>query len=83
MIVDLPSSNVSNVNKKLVELRESGVVMTQGRVLTLVIMTDDSSAIESAIDAANAASLEHPCRVIVLAAGQRKAAARLVDIEVW
>ena len=77
MIVDLPSSNLSAVNKKLVELREKGGVLAQGRVLTLVIMTDDSSAIENAIEAANAASREHPCRVIVLAAGQRKASARL------
>jgi glucose-6-phosphate dehydrogenase assembly protein OpcA len=77
VIVDLPSSNLSAVNKKLVELREKGGVLAQGRVLTLVIMTDDSGAIESAIEAANAASREHPCRVIVLAAGQRKASARL------
>ena len=77
MIVDLPSSNLSAVNKKLVELREKGGVLAQGRVLTLVIMTDDSGAIESAIEAANAASREHPCRVIVLARGQRKAGARL------
>lgn len=77
MIVDLPSSTTSAVNKKLVELRESGGVLAQGRVLTLVIMTDDSSAIESSIEAANAASREHPCRVIVLAKGQRKASARL------
>ena len=77
MIVDLPSSTTSAVNKKLVELREKGGVLAQGRVLTLVIMTDDSGAIENAIEAANAASREHPCRVIVLAAGQRKASARL------
>jgi glucose-6-phosphate dehydrogenase assembly protein OpcA len=77
MIVDLPSSTISAVNKKLVELRESGGVLAQGRVLTLVIITDDGSAVESAIEAANAASREHPCRVIVLAGGQRKAAPRL------
>jgi glucose-6-phosphate dehydrogenase assembly protein OpcA len=77
MIVDLPSSNTSAVNKKLVELRERGGVLALGRVLTLVILTDDGSAIEGAIEAANEASREHPCRVIVLARGQRKAAPRL------
>ena len=77
MIVDLPSSTVSAVNKKLVELRESGGVLALGRVLTLVVVTDDGAAIESAIEAANTASREHPCRVIVLARGQRKAAPRL------
>jgi glucose-6-phosphate dehydrogenase assembly protein OpcA len=77
MIVDLPSSNTSAVTKKLVELRVRGGVLALGRVLTLVVVTDDGSAIESAIESANTASREHPCRVIVLARGQRKAAARL------
>ncbi|MFC4946483.1 glucose-6-phosphate dehydrogenase assembly protein OpcA [Pseudonocardia sp. GCM10023141] len=77
MIVDLPSSTTSAVNKKIVELREHGGVLALGRVLTLVMITDDGAAIEDAIAAANAASREHPCRVIVLARGQRKAAARL------
>ena len=77
MIVDLPSSTTSAVNKKLVELREKGGVQALGRVLTLVIITDDGATIEGAIEAANSASREHPCRVIVLASGQRKAAARL------
>ena len=78
MIVDLPSSSTSAVNRRLVELRESGGVLALGRVLTLVIVTDDGSSIEDAIEAANAASREHPCRVIVLARGHRRSAARLV-----
>jgi glucose-6-phosphate dehydrogenase assembly protein OpcA len=77
MIVDLPSSNSSTVNKKLVELRESNGVLALGRVLTLVVVTDDGIAIEGAIEAANSASREHPCRVIVLARGARKAAPRM------
>lgn len=77
MILDLPSSTTSAVNRKLVELRESGGVLALGRVLTLVIVTDDGGAVEDAIEAANSASREHPCRVIVIARGQRKAAARL------
>ena len=77
MIVDLPSSNTSAVNRKLVEMRASGGALTMGRVLTLVIVTDDGAGIEDAIAAANSASHEHPCRIIVLARGQRKAAPRL------
>jgi glucose-6-phosphate dehydrogenase assembly protein OpcA len=77
MIVDLPSTSISKVNKKLVQLRESGGVLALGRVLTLVIVTDDGGGAEDAIDAANEASREHPCRVIVLARGFREAAARL------
>ncbi|BBG01977.1 MULTISPECIES: glucose-6-phosphate dehydrogenase assembly protein OpcA [Pseudonocardia] len=77
MIIDLPSSNTAVVNRKLVELRESGGVFALGRVLTLVVVTDDGPGLERAIDAANSASREHPCRVLVLARGQRRAAARL------
>ncbi|MBP2368638.1 glucose-6-phosphate dehydrogenase assembly protein OpcA [Pseudonocardia parietis] len=77
MIIDLPSSNTSAVNRKLVELRESGGVFALGRVLTLVVVTDDGPGLERSIDAANAASREHPCRVIVLARGQRRASPRL------
>lgn len=77
MIVDLPSSTTSAVNRRIVELRESGGVLALGRVLTLVIVTDDGTSIEAAIEAANSASREHPCRVIVLARGQRRAAPRL------
>ncbi|MFB9903815.1 glucose-6-phosphate dehydrogenase assembly protein OpcA [Allokutzneria oryzae] len=77
MIIDLPSTTTSQVNKKLVDLREQGGAVALGRVLTLVIVTDDGARTEEAIDAANDASREHPCRVIVLARGARKAAARL------
>ncbi|MDQ3404082.1 MAG: glucose-6-phosphate dehydrogenase assembly protein OpcA, partial [Actinomycetota bacterium] len=77
MIIDLPSTTTSQVNAKLVHLREQGGANTLGRVLTLVIVTDDGEHTEDAIDAANDASREHPCRVIVVAQGAKKAAARL------
>ena len=77
MIIDLPSTTTSQVNKKLVELRESGGAVALGRVLTLVIATGDGTEVEKAIQAANDASREHPCRVIVVASGARQAAPRL------
>lgn len=77
MIVDLPSTTTSKVNKKLVKLREAGGVLALGRVLTLVIITDDGGAVEDAIHAANEASREHPCRVIVVARGHSEAAPRM------
>lgn len=77
MIIDLPSTTTSQVNSKLVQLRQEGGAITLGRVLTLVIVTDDGSRTEEAIEAANDASREHPCRVIVVARGAKKAAARL------
>lgn len=77
MIVDLPSTTTSAVNRKLVEVRMSGGAVALGRVLTLVIVTNDGDPTEESIDAANDASREHPCRVIVLARGAKRAAARL------
>jgi glucose-6-phosphate dehydrogenase assembly protein OpcA len=77
VIIDLPSTTTSQVNRKLVELRERGGAVALGRVLTLVIVDDDGEHLEEHIDAANEASREHPCRVIVVARGSRTAAARI------
>ena len=76
MIIDLPSTNSSKINKALVDVREKGGSIALGRVLTLVIVTEDSAS-EDPIAAANAASFEHPCRVIVVARGSKRAAPRL------
>ena len=60
MIVDLPNTTVSKVSKSLVQIREQGGAVALGRVLTLIISTD-FKGIETAIQAANDASREHPC----------------------
>ncbi|MBN6040762.1 glucose-6-phosphate dehydrogenase assembly protein OpcA [Amycolatopsis sp. 195334CR] len=77
MIIDLPSTTTSQLNKKLVELRERGGAVALGRVLTLVIAADDDEHLEDAIDAANEASREHPSRVIVVAKGAKTASPRI------
>ncbi len=77
MIVDMPGTSTSQVAKRLVTLRTQGGALALGRVLTLVVITDDAADTESAIEAANTASRQHPCRVIVLVRGSKKAAARL------
>ncbi|MGI4896581.1 MAG: glucose-6-phosphate dehydrogenase assembly protein OpcA [Janthinobacterium lividum] len=76
MIIDLPSTSTSAINKALVDLRDSGGAVALGRVLTLCVVTDEAHA-EDAISAANEASREHPCRVLVLARGNKRGAARL------
>ncbi|WP_010525056.1 glucose-6-phosphate dehydrogenase assembly protein OpcA [Nesterenkonia sp. F] len=68
MIVDIPDTTTSKVAKQLNQLREAGGVVALTRVLTLVILTSEENA-EPAIEAANLASREHPCRIIVLATG--------------
>jgi glucose-6-phosphate dehydrogenase assembly protein OpcA len=65
VIVDLPASTISRVQKALVTIREEGGAVALGRVLTLIISTVHGEE-EEAIEAANDASREHPMRVIVV-----------------
>ena len=76
MIVDLPNTTTSKVSKEIMSLRDRGGVVALGRVLTLVIITR-AGAEEEAIRAANEASREHPCRIIVLAEGSHDEPTRL------
>jgi glucose-6-phosphate dehydrogenase assembly protein OpcA len=66
VIIDLPSTTTNEVNKRLVKLRDEGGAVALGRVLTLVVDVGTED-VEEAIEAANDASREHPCRVIVIA----------------
>ncbi|GII99153.1 glucose-6-phosphate dehydrogenase assembly protein OpcA [Sediminihabitans luteus] len=66
MIIDMPDTTTNAVNKRLVNLRDEGGAIALGRVLTLVILTDEDS-LEDAVEAANSASREHPCRIVVVA----------------
>lgn len=76
MIVDLPSTSTAAVSKKMVKLRNDVGAMALGRVLTLVIVVDESEA-DAAIQAANDASRQHPCRIIALVRGNTRRANRL------
>ena len=44
MIIDLPSTSTSALNRRLVDLRETGGAVALGRVLTLVICTGEEEA---------------------------------------
>jgi glucose-6-phosphate dehydrogenase assembly protein OpcA len=76
VIIDLPDTDTGAVARKLVELRETGGAVALGRVLTLIIVTDDGSA-EEQIRAANDASREHPCRILAVVRGNRRGTSRL------
>jgi glucose-6-phosphate dehydrogenase assembly protein OpcA len=77
MIVDLPATTTNDINKKITGLREEGGAITLSRVLTLVISLHSDEQLEDSIEAANFASREHPCRVIVVVPGDREANTRL------
>jgi glucose-6-phosphate dehydrogenase assembly protein OpcA len=76
MIIDLPQTTTSGINRKLIELRESGGAVALGRVMTLVMPMDEELT-ETAIQAANDASREHPCRVIAVVRGNKRGSTRL------
>jgi glucose-6-phosphate dehydrogenase assembly protein OpcA len=73
VIVDLPHTTTNDVNKKIISLREEGGAITLSRVLTLVIALDTEDMVEDAVEAANWASREHPCRIIAVFPGERAA----------
>lgn len=77
MIVELPDTSTAAISKELIKVHDSGGAFTSGRVLTLLVCTDEGEPTEGAIEAANGASHEHPCRVIVLSCGDRDAPNRL------
>ncbi len=76
MIVDLPNTSTADVNHRLVKLRADTGAMALSRVLTLVVVVEETEA-ESAIEVANDASRQHPCRIIVVVTGNRRGTARL------
>jgi glucose-6-phosphate dehydrogenase assembly protein OpcA len=81
MILDLPETSTNEINKKLDALREESGAVNLGRVLTLVIATDNQTLLDESIEAANAASHEHPCRVIAVISGDTEAADARLDAQ--
>ncbi len=67
MIITMSETTTAEIGARLVALREEGGAVALGRVLTLVIVATGSPVgTDALIDAANQASKEHPCRVIVV-----------------
>lgn len=65
MIITMQSTTTVAINRRILQARKEGGVVTLGRVMTLVIDATGADA-DFAIDTANVASREHPCRIIVL-----------------
>ena len=65
MIINMDNTTVADINRRLIHEREEGGAVALSRVLTLVIDAGHAD-VEPAIEAANTASREHPCRVIAL-----------------
>src|SRR5271155_296869 len=82
MIVDLDDTSTTAVNKKLDELREDAGVVTMGRVGTFIIKSDNYALLEESIEAAIAASHEHPSRGLVVATGDVDRAESRLDAQI-
>ena len=65
MIIELNNTRTREIAAKIDELHEERGEAALGRVLTLLIATDESE-LEHALELANNASREHPCRVIAV-----------------
>jgi glucose-6-phosphate dehydrogenase assembly protein OpcA len=76
VIRDLTDTTTTSISKTLVRLRNEVGAMALGRVLTLVVVVEDTDA-QTAIEVANQASRQHPCRIIVVIAGDRRGKNRL------
>jgi glucose-6-phosphate dehydrogenase assembly protein OpcA len=80
--VNLLDTSTTAVNKKLDELREQAGVVTMGRVGTLIIKCDSQTLLEESIEAANAASHEHPSRILAVTAVDPNSAEVRLDAQV-
>ena len=63
MIIDMPNTRTREIAHKIEQLHEERGESATGRVLTLLIATEDAD-LEHALEIANSASREHPCRSV-------------------
>lgn len=69
MIINLQGTTAQHISTSLQQARDEGGAVALGRVLTLIIDVGERDP-ELAIEAANQASHENPCRIIVLTEDQ-------------
>lgn len=65
MIINMPNTETNRIARKIEELHQERGEAGNDRVLTLIISTEKDE-LEEALEAANGASREHPCRVIAV-----------------
>ena len=78
MIITMKNTETREISAKIDELHEERGEAALGRVLTLLISTNETS-LEHDLAVANNASREHPCRVIAIAPNSRRVDAAADD----
>ena len=71
MIITLRDTQTRTIAEKIDTLHEERGEVALGRVLTLLILTNEDN-LEDALQLANEASLDHPCRVIAITPSTRR-----------
>ena len=71
MIIDLPSTTTAAVNNGLIDVRERGGAVAVGRVLNLVIVTDDAKVVAVAEPVLEQCLLQE-VDILVLVDGERE-----------
>ncbi|RSX49592.1 glucose-6-phosphate dehydrogenase assembly protein OpcA [Bifidobacterium castoris] len=71
MIITMRDTETNEISNKIDELHEERGEVALGRVLTLLIVTDEDH-LEHTLALANDASRDHPCRVIAIAPSSRR-----------
>lgn len=82
MIEKLAHTTSGEVARRLVTLREEAGANAFGRVLTLLVCVSDPSEVPHAITISEAASYEHPCRVVVVVEGLEDDGDSRIDAEI-
>lgn len=82
MIEKLTNTTSGAVARRLAALREEAGANAFGRVLTLLVCVSSPEEVDEAISVAEAASYEHPCRVIVVVDGLADADESRIDAEI-
>ena len=78
MIIEMPNTRTREIAHKIEQLHEERGESATGRVLTLLISTTEDE-LEQALELANAASREHPCRVIAISPRRGNGARKPVE----
>lgn len=76
VIVDLPDTSSTEVSKKLITMRDDSGAMALGRVMTLIVVTDEAGA-DDALTAARSATRRHPSRIVAIVTGDRRSKSRM------
>ncbi|MDY3127685.1 MAG: glucose-6-phosphate dehydrogenase assembly protein OpcA [Corynebacterium sp.] len=80
MIIPMPNTTTRAIVGKLVEAQEH-YTLTTSRVLTLIVVLDDATELDSVLAAVRDASHEHPSRVLVVVTSDKDSAEPFVDAQ--